>query len=301
MRKVYNVGKIDDFKSFLSKSHKSNETFKVVSNGLSRVVHFQNGTKFRYFGTHNTKFVDGVYLTNLVKREIDAYIEEHGIPETKPKVDVQRFNVSKINSILSQTRKVALFGVDINSCYWRTANLLGYISDDLYERGLKTKKKKGLLVAIGCLNKLPIIKTYQKGVCVQSDKDYEYNARYSPFYWNIIYHTYELMMEAYAEFGDDFVMYLTDCLFVQTSKMKVAKEFFMKRGYMVKTHLIDLVSYDGRELKWFDSKDKKVKSMFAMNRDIELENACYLISKGMQSTPPPKLHTVYNNNATNER
>ena len=75
----------------------------------------------------------------------------------------------------------------------------------------------------------------------------------------------------------------------------------MKRGYMVKTHLIDLVSYDGRELKWFDSKDKKVKSMFAMNRDIELENACYLISKGMQSTPPPKLHTVYNNNATNER
>jgi hypothetical protein len=301
MRKVYNVGKIDDFKSFLSKSYKSNETFKVVSNGLSRVVHFSNGTKFRYFGTPNTKFVEGVYLTNLVKKEIDNYIELKGIPETKPRVDVQRFNVSKINSILAQERKVALFGVDINSCYWRTANLLGYISDELYERGLKTKKKKGLLVAIGCLNKLPIIKTYRQGVCVHSDKDYEYHARYSPFYWNIIYHTYELMMKAYEEFGDDFVMYLTDCLFVQTRKMKVAKEFFIRHGYFVKTHIVDLISYNGRELKWFDSKDKKVKSMFAMNRDIALENACYQISKGVQRTPPPKLHTANNNNGTNER
>jgi hypothetical protein len=283
MRKSINKGSLDKYVDTLRKAISSKESFKVVSTGLSRKIIFDNGVKYNFFGKQNKdNYVEGVWLTQMVRKEIDAYIEKNGIPPQKPKVDVQLFNIQKINKIMQKGKKYPIVGVDINQCYWRTAYLLGFISEGLYERGLKTCKKMGLLVAIGCLNKRPIVKQYVDGEMRTMNHDADYYEKYSPFYWAIINHTYEIMMEAYNLFPEDFVMYITDCLFIEMKQKESAKKFFNSYGYECKSHIIDIVSYDGRQLIWFDTKASKKKGIFAMNRDINLENTAYLINKGMQ-------------------
>jgi hypothetical protein len=158
--------------------------------------------------------------------------------------------------------------VDINACYWFVAHKLGYISDTLFERGLNTKKKKGLLIAIGCLNKLPMIKTYVDGECVATDFDMESHNTYSPFYWNVINYTHELMIESFKLFGDDWYMFLTDCLFVSVDKIKDAQEFLKEKGFFYKNHSIEFKTFDSRNITWYDFKDQKIKTMYAGTRDI---------------------------------
>jgi hypothetical protein len=292
MRKSINKGDLSNFIDSIRKAIASKENFKVVANGLSRKIIFENGIKYNFFGRkEKNQFVDGVWLTTMVRKEIDIYIEKNGIPELKPKVDVQLFNLGKINELALKKKRYPLVGVDINSCYWRTAYLLGYISEELYNRGLDTCKKMGLLVAIGCLNKRPIIKEYVNGEMKIMKADSDYYDKYSPFYWSIIYHTYQIMMEAYEQFSDDFVMYITDCLFVEMNRKSDAQKFFKERGYDSKSHFIDIVSFDGRQVVWYDTKANKRKGIYAFNRDISLENTMYRINKGSADAPPlPKLH-----------
>ena len=64
--------------SSLKKQAKSKGNFKVTSKGLSRLVEFDSGTKFRYFGGSNMEKsrVKGAYFSTLVKKSIDKYIEK---------------------------------------------------------------------------------------------------------------------------------------------------------------------------------------------------------------------------------
>lgn len=292
MRKSFFKGDLERYNEYVHDSKTNGESFTTISVGLSRKIKYKNGQQFKFFGSKNNKqFVEGAFLTPMVVREIDKYIEENGIPDKLDRVDVQQFNFDKIIDEVRSTRKKPIVGIDINSCYWRTAYLLGYISEELYERGLTTAKKKGLLVAIGCLNKLPIYKEYKDGECISRWQDYEYHSKYSPFYWQIINHTHELMLECYHLMREHFYMFLTDCVFVDVRAMNVAKKFFTDRGYDVKHHIIDFQKYDGKRLIWWDNKDQRMKGIYASNRDINLTYNAWKISKGASlDTPSPKLH-----------
>ena len=264
----FNSGDLEKYESALSYAKKSKQSFTIVSTGLSRKMVLPNGYKLNYFGRKGSNnLVEGAFLVMMVKREIDAYITKNGIPPKVEPTQVQTFNFTAINKALSGNRRPVV-GVDINACYWYVAHKLGYISDSLFERGLNTKKKKGLLIAIGCLNKLPMIKTYENGECVSTTFDTEYNNTYSPFYWNIINYTYELMIESYHIFGDDWYMYLTDCLFVSIDRIKDAQEFLKSKGFFHKNHSIEFKSFDSKNVTWFDFKDQKIKTMYGGSRDI---------------------------------
>jgi hypothetical protein len=264
----FNSGDLEKYQSALAYAKKSKQSFTIVSTGLSRKMVLPNGYKLNYFGRKGSNnLVEGAFLVMMVKREIDAYIEKNGVPPKVEPTQVQTFNFTAIKKVLSGNRQ-PIVGVDINACYWYVAHKLGYISDSLFERGLNTKKKKGLLISIGCLNKLPMIKTYENGECVSTTFDFEYNDTYSPFYWNIINYTYELMIESFYIFGDDWYMYLTDCLFVSVDKIKDAQEFLKSKGFYHKNHSIEFKSFDSKNITWFDFKDSKIKTMYAGSRDI---------------------------------
>jgi hypothetical protein len=292
MRKSFFKGDLEKYNQFILESKDSGESFVTMTVGLSRKVKFQNGLQYKYFGTQkNKQFIDGAFLTPMVIKEVDKYIEQNGIPDKLDKVDVQQFNFEKIINEVRSDKKRPILGIDINSCYWRTANLLGYISDDLYERGLSTAKKKGLLVAIGCLNKLPIYKEFKGGECVNKWYGFDYHNKYSPFYWQIINHTHELMMECYDLMKENFYMFLTDCVFVDMKAMNVAQKFFIDRGYNIKHHVINFEKYDGKRLIWWDNKDQRLKGIYASSRDINNGYDAWKISKGASfDTPLPKLH-----------
>jgi hypothetical protein len=264
----FSSGDLEKYKSALAYARKNKQSFQIVSTGLSRKIVMPNGFKLNYFGRKGSNnLVEGAFLVMMVRREIDAYIAINGIPPKVEPTQVQTFNFSAIKRVLSGKR-VPVIGVDINACYWFVAHKLGYISDTLFERGLNTKKKKGLLIAIGCLNKLPMIKTYVDGECVATDFDMEYHNTYSPFYWNVINYTHELMIESFQLFGDDWYMFLTDCLFVSVDKIKDAQEFLKSKGFAFKNHSIEFKTHDERNITWYDYKDQKIKTMYAGTRDI---------------------------------
>lgn len=264
----FNSGDLDRYRTALEYAQKSKQSFQIVSSGLSRKIVMPNGYKLNYFGRKGSQnLVEGAFLVMMVKREIDAYIEKNGTPPLVEPTQVQTFNFNAIRKVLSGKRQ-PIVGVDVNACYWFVAHKLGYISDTLFERGLLTKKKKGLLIAIGCLNKLPMIKTYKDGECIATDFDFTYHKSYSPFYWNIIYHTHQLMIESFKVFGDDWYMFLTDCLFVSIDRMKDAQEFLKEKGFFYKNHTIEFKTFDARNITWFDYKDMKMKTMYAGTRDI---------------------------------
>jgi hypothetical protein len=275
IKQNFNSGDLERYKTALEYARKSKQSFQIVSTGLSRKIIMPNGYKLNYFGRKGAQnLVEGAFLVMMVRREIDAYIEKNGTPPQVEPTQVQTFNFSAIRKVLSGKR-MPIVGVDINACYWFVAHKLGYISDTLFERGLNTKKKKGLLIAIGCLNKLPMIKTYQDGECIDTSFDTAQHQMYSPFYWNIIYHTHELMIESFKVFGDDWYMFLTDCLFVSIDRMKDAQEFLKERGFHYKNHTIEFKTFDSRNITWFDYKDMKIKTMYAGTRDINFFTKIY--------------------------
>ena len=275
IKQNFSSGDLERYRTALEYARKSKQSFQIVSTGLSRKIIMPNGYKLNYFGRKGAQnLVEGAFLVMMVRREIDAYIEKNGTPPQVEPTQVQTFNFTAIRKVLSGKRK-PIVGVDINACYWFVAHKLGYISDTLFERGLNTKKKKGLLIAIGCLNKLPMIKTYKDGECIDTSFDTAQHQMYSPFYWNIIYHTHELMIESFKVFGDDWYMFLTDCLFVSIDRMKDAQEFLKERGFHYKNHTIEFKTFDARNITWFDYKDMKIKTMYAGTRDINFFTKIY--------------------------
>jgi len=283
---IFNKGTIEKYRSTLSKCIANKETFSTYSSGMSRRIILPTGVKMKFFGSENNNSrISGAFMVQMVQREIDAYIEKNGIPTHNVVSDVQLFNLPKINAVIAGKKK-PIVGIDINACYWNTAHKLGYISDSLYQRGLDTCKKEGLLIAIGCLNKKPIVKHYRNGKLIGQSIDEVIYSRYSPFYWNVIEHTHQIMMESYEQFKDNWYMYLTDCLFVDNSVVKDAKKFISDKGFKSKSHQIEFLKFDGRRLSWFDFKDNREKEIHAGGRDIDLVYSLTAIGKGMQTAPP---------------
>jgi hypothetical protein len=282
----FEAGTIDKFKSALKYAIENKESFKTVSNGMSRSIVLNTGTKLKYFGTEkNHSRIAGAFLVPMVQREIDQYIEEHGVPSHYQVRDVQQFNLTRIRKLLSTKKKTPIIGLDINACYWNTAHQLGYISDKLYARGLEIAKKEGLLVAIGCLNKCPVTRTYINGKLSEKNTDDEHQRKYAPFYWNIIAKTNDLLLDSFERFGDDFYMFLTDCLFVDYSRMNEAKELIESYGYNCKSHQIEILSFDEYKLEWFDYKVQDKKQIFARGRDVRVSYDLNQISKGLNQQP----------------
>lgn len=286
MRKVnLHQGTLERFKEQLPTISEKSKDFTIVISGMSRKVLLNNGSVLRYFGTNkeNCK-IDGAFMVQMVHREIDAYIKKNGIPPFEVVRDVQNFNLKKIQSLAG--KKVPIMGIDINACYWNVAYRLGYISKALYERGVNSVSKQGLLIAIGCLAKRPLHKVFKDGKLVNTFFDDATYLTYSPFYWNIIRYTYEMMIESYKLIGQEsWCMWLTDCVFVELEKMKVAQKFINDCGFQHKNHLIEYTSYDGLRCEWHDFKGNKKKQMYVCGRDINdtlmLEN----INGAMRSSP----------------
>ena len=201
----------------------------------------------------------------MVKKQIDKYIRVKGIVECFEKPQIQSFNLKALKNI--KNKEVVC--IDINSCFWRTAFLLNYINEDLYIKGIERGFKAGLLVSIGALNKLPYVEEYKNGEVKKEYYDRKYNNTYSPFYWSIICRVRDIMMESYHILQDDFYMWLTDCAFINKSKLKDLENIFNKYGYNYKTYTSKILKSDLTTVEWFDKEKQMNKSISISNRNIE--------------------------------
>lgn len=267
---TFHKGNLKQFKEAIAK-HKSHQTnYKVVSAGLSRMIIHESGIRERYFSNSKSNRIEGAYFVNLVKKQVDLHIgSDKPTPKFTKDINAQCFNVDAINEALLTDPNVEC--IDLNSCYWRTAYNLGFINKRLYDKGIKSGHKKGLVVSIGALNKLPYNQTYVAGECVFDAYDYKLNDTYSPYYWAIISKVRDVMMDVYLELGDDLYMWLTDCAFVKSDKKEVVEAIFQKHSYESKSYQSKLSKIADDKVLWMDLSKDKIKSISISKRLIQEE------------------------------
>jgi hypothetical protein len=273
-------GTIQDFNKRLKQYEAMGADFVVTTQGMSRRIYFpDDNMQIKFFGSRvkeGTKSIrvgpaEGAYFVPMVRRAVDSALAAGKVvPKIKYHPDVQQFNHALIKKSIGKN----ITGIDINACYWTTAYNLGYINKELYDKGIARGKKMGLLIAIGCLNKRPMIEKYKDGKRIDQDWDDDYHLKYSPVYWHIIHTTWQIMCETFLAIGHNhWYMWLTDCVYVDRESEAVVCKLFEEKGYSFKKMSVSFVGYQGSTLNWLDHATGNIKPIGTSNRDIFTEVA----------------------------
>lgn len=201
----------------------------------------------------------GHHLSKMFKADIDAWLLKN-----KDKMErwdnnyrEQMFNLDAIE----KNKGKLLVMIDINDCYWRTAYKLGYITEQTYIKGkLKKAWKIGRNACIGSLCKVKTITSFDKGKANRNSRLVVRTPLEHQLIRNhIIGHVYKMFNQLFEQMGDNFFMFLTDCLVTSYDKLKEVEDFLNGCGYRVKHKPIEFTGLDRNEKKvsWFDFEAKK--------------------------------------------
>tara|TARA_R110000824_G_scaffold376372_3_gene567500 strand:- start:153 stop:1049 length:897 start_codon:yes stop_codon:yes gene_type:complete len=252
----------DDFHELVDKK----VSFNVISSGLTRkiLLPIKDDTPHKrlYFGHKKDDILPGVHMVNAVRRNVDSYIEAGGeTPKIIYKPKLILYNFMQIEKALMKDPVDLTFAIDINACFFRTAFNLGYITEELYNKGWEKRKKNklGLLASIGSLNKHETIQEYKNGKLKKQYLNWEYKNRYSGFYWSVINYVAKVMMEIATALDEKFYMWLTDCIYIDKKYKHIVEEILDKHGYDYKDFYIEFEDLTPKEVKWFDFKSNQKK------------------------------------------
>jgi hypothetical protein len=196
----------------------------------------------------------GHHLSKLFMADIDKWLEKNGATQVQYDSNYreQMFNLHGIEKSIGRQ----LVMVDINDCYWRTAHLLGYISEETYLKGMKLKAwKLGRNACIGSLCKsrteLPYEggkPQYNKRRVIRAKMEYQYIRNH------IIHHVYNIFNDMFLQFGNSFYMFLTDCLVTEYDKLKEVQKILNGYNYRTKHKPVEFTKLDREERKihWLD-------------------------------------------------
>jgi hypothetical protein len=259
-KKTFQCGRLSNYAKKFERLKDEKATFSVVSGGMTKKILFKNGgssvqRKEVYFGYKGNNNLKGAHLVNIVKKDIDEYIQEgYPIPEVTMKPTLILYNLNMINQLCEENPKSDVCAIDLNSCYFQTAYNLGFITEETYNKAWNSRKvnKIGMLASIGCLNKKNLITEYIDGEMVSQSFDEDTYNKYSPFYWAIINEVYRIMVEVAVHLKDDFYMWLTDCAFIKKERKEDVERFFEANNYQHKNFLVEFRKFDGNKIHWFD-------------------------------------------------
>ena len=266
MKKSYRGGNLEKSQELITKMKDSGCNFTVVSGGQSKKILFQKkGETYKkktYYGNNKTEHLPGVFMCNVVKKDIDAYIKNGSpIPTYKDKPSLLLYNFKEIENLCDGDKTELSYAIDINSCYFQTAYNLGFITKKTFDRGWKDRDiyKYGILASIGTLNKKEVIEEYVEGKLVSRKYEEENYNKYSPFYWAVINEVYKTMNQIAELLGDDFYMWLTDCAVFKKGREKEVEDFLDKNNYSYKNFRIEYEKIDKRKIYWYDYSKAKSK------------------------------------------
>lgn len=260
-------GSTQKFESYLKAYEDSKSDFTVVSYGATKKIIYGKSS-YLFNGLKGEKKPKGLHLISLVKKDIDnligTYYDEKtdtnipinpnfkipNIPEKKPYLTfVHHKNLDWYGT------GIEALAIDINHCYWRTAYLLKFITEETYLKGLeRTEYKDGRLIAIGTLGKILTVKKYKGGVKIAEyvdDRDY---IKYGGFFWAVITKVYNLLIDLWQNLKEDFLMFLTDCVVIDPSKRDDAVAIMEKHGYGTKEYKLVFTEMTESKVEWLTDK-----------------------------------------------
>lgn len=262
--KTKRCGSVDKYENFIKAYQKSKSDFSVVSYGATKkIVYGKN--QFIFSGVKGEKKPKGVHLISLVKKDIDKLIKDSYNPTTDtfeifnivPKIPEKKPHLTYIhhNNLDFFGEGQEALAIDINHCYWRTAFMLGFISPETYKKGIeKTEYKDGRLIAIGTLGKIITVKQYKQGVKVAEYIDNTDYIKYGAFFWAVICHINNIMLELAHELKEDFLMFITDCVVIDPSRKADAIRIMEKHGYGTKEYRLVFTEISEKKVAWLTEK-----------------------------------------------
>lgn len=244
-------GEIKDFYD------KRGDEYVIVQSGTTEKIKISDKTYIPF--NKDNMIGSGYHLANIVKADVKKFLEQYGdtFPKRGRDYTEQCFN---LNSIEKNIGKV-LISIDINDCYWQTIYNKGIISYKTYLSGLRKKEwKVGRNASIGSLAKVEVHTTMKNGVIqrdsfgklkrviIKREEMYQHVRHY------IIGFVYDMFIELANLLGDDFFMFLTDCVFTTFEKKKVVEDFFKNYGYTAKCKTFEFTNVyrDERVVEWIE-------------------------------------------------
>ncbi len=200
---------IHNIDEYISTYKSLKRDFKLRSS--NNYVEFVTANGNKLFYNKSNKFSKGLYLFNLVKRDVFNYLEECGEVEPYEELPVNHHNPE-------YDLKTKTIGIDINNAYWSVAYLKGYISENTYLKGISKKEFKPIrLSALSTLGKGKVYRVYKDGK-YSHDEVHHLDERLQDIYDDIRYTTFGVMRECAELLQDDFCCWKTDCIFFKDTK-----------------------------------------------------------------------------------
>lgn len=262
------TGHINDFHKYVSDLKANEATFKVELSGDTRVVHLLDAygkttQKRLFFGSETQERMKGVEFIPMVRREIrKRLIANNDIPTFTEGTRVVKFNSKNLRK--AQETGETLHEVDLNACYWVTAHKLGFISDELFEKGWKKRRecKIGLVASIGSLNKQTYVEEFDFGESRGMKKDTK-DEELRPFYWAVINEVVRIMNSTIEILPPHhFMMWLTDCVYIKKESLQIVQDHFEKEGFEHKKNSCHISALERNRVFWVNHKTGEEKYIF---------------------------------------
>lgn len=200
---------LDNVDTLLKNYQILKKTFKLRKS--ANYVELITSSGQRLFHNKSDKFRGGLYLFQMVKRDVEKYIEAHGEVEPYDELPVNYFNTEyNIDD--------ATIGLDINNAYWSVAFLKGYISKKTYQKGIEKEGLKAIrLSSLSSLGKKRVYQCYIDGL-YSHDEEMRGDIILEKVYLDIRFSTYGVMYEIAQGLGNDFCCWKTDCIFFKDTE-----------------------------------------------------------------------------------
>tara|TARA_R110000751_G_scaffold242231_1_gene342647 strand:- start:6748 stop:7608 length:861 start_codon:yes stop_codon:yes gene_type:complete len=221
-------GDLIQFKNLIKRLEEDEYNFRVEYSGRTRrVIHLDDNKnevcRDNFFGIRGQSRFKGAHIVKEVKRELLKRID---LGEKRPQfmsdTSVVSFNKAQIKDVID-TNEGKCIAIDIKSCYWVTAYQLGVISKPLFDKYMSERQiwKQGMVASIGALNKKTATLEYSNGEISTHYMGIEFG-KLRPYYWQIINRVNAVMNHLIDDLGDEFLMWLTDCVYVKEDSANVA-------------------------------------------------------------------------------
>lgn len=246
--------------------------FVVKKIGSTTRVIFKNGYERTF--TESWGFLSGAHLSGMLMKDVRERLDKGIYVPKEQNVERDCYNTLLYDPMnIFKNRNKEVWGIDINSCYWRTAYLIGAMSDGVYEQGNKrgTEWKISRNAAIGSLGAGVTESIYEKGKVVSTIR---YKRDLNTVRSDIIDHVWDISYRICSLVRDGFCMFLTDCFYVTPDKVEELDGLIRGYGYQTKKEryyfksITDHYGKVGDKVVWckFGDEGSKDKS-FTFNKN----------------------------------
>lgn len=290
-----------------------NLTFVSRQYGSTAFIYFENGKAYTY-GNHKEERGKGYHICKLVKNDVEQWLEQH--PEfnyekyLNTKYKEQLFSIENIEKYLNKP----MIGIDINNCYFNTIYHRQYITKRTFDMGNRKREKwkLGRNASVGALAKSEFLTLYIKGIKAHrkmflSKKDELISLKKKAIRNHVISSIYEMFLELIeGVLKGDFLMFLTDCIYVDAKYKDEVQRFFKSKGYDSKFKQFVLTKLDSERkvIVWWDYVKKKYKwynyATHQIYGDVEKFYVVPEVKRDKNAPSLPALQTtLHQNNSLN--